>query len=412
MGELVIAHASDLHYCEKHLEWVDQAVGAFVDGAIEQGAAVAILSGDSFDHQVHVHEPAAHAFLAQVRRLADAMPVLVLQGTFSHDRPGSLNILRTLGGRHPVHVADRIHQVALVGGAWVASDGFRFEPDQLDRPDGVSAPRLVVSCLPSIHRGAIVAAAGKEDADAGALIEQVCQGWAEPNRKAQALGVPTVLTAHGTVNGAVTESRFAMVSPDHEFSPGALFAAEASAGMVGHIHAHNAWEHQGRRIAYPGSITRLVHGHDEPTFWLLWTVRPDSADFQPVPTPARELVAVTFDGPPDLEQLRQIADQVKGAHVRVRWSVDEEHRDAVDVEAIRQVLAGAAELKLEGRINPVQRTRAQGISQADSLADKLGRWGEVTETETGPLLERLQDLQALEADAIVDKYKGVGNAAA
>ena len=238
MHAIKVAHASDIHYCQKHLEWVDKAMTSFVEGAIDTQADCAILSGDSFDHQVHVHEPAVHAFLHQVRHLADHMPVLVLQGTFSHDRPGSLDVLRTLGGKYPVYVADRICQVMLAGGRWLESGKYRFEADHLIK----HRPTLLVSCLPSINKGQFKAVV--EDGDSPAdMVEKVCQGWADTNLKARSEGIPTVLTTHGTVNGSVTESRYAMVSPDHEFTPGALFSAQASAVMVGHIHAHNAWDH-------------------------------------------------------------------------------------------------------------------------------------------------------------------------
>lgn len=400
MTAIRIAHASDLHYCEKHLEWVDMAFGSFVDGAIAQKADCAIISGDSFDHQCHVHEPAVHAFLRQISRLADHMPVLVLQGTFSHDRPGSLEVLRTLRGKHQVYVADKIQQVYLnTAGLWIPSDGYRFEFGGADHQPS-NPICLMVSCLPSIHKGTVKAMAG-DDTSPAQLVEQVCLGWAEVNLAARTAGIPTILVTHGTVNGSVTESRYAMVSPDHEFSPGVLFGAQASAVMVGHIHAHNAWDHEGRRIAYPGSITRLIHGHNDPTYWLDWTVSADRSDFQCVPTPTRELISIDFDGPPDMEKLREAAPQCAGAYVRVRWSVDEEHRHTVDPAAIREILAGACEVKLEGRTNPVQRTRAEGLTRTESLSDKLTIWGRATDTDTTDLQTRLMDLQIHDADTLV-----------
>ena len=405
-----IAHASDIHYCEKHLQWVDKAMSAFVEAAIgDPEIECAILSGDTFDHQVHSHEPAFNAALAQIARLADHMPVLVLQGTFSHDRPGSLDPLRYLDRDYPIFVADRICQVMLAGGEWFASKGFRLEQEELERPLRGDGVQLVVSCLPSIHRGQVKAIVG-DDGDPAALIEQVCEGWSSVNLEARAAGIPTVLTTHGTVNGSVTESRYAMISPDHEFTPGALFAAEASAVMVGHIHAHNHWEHQGRHIAYPGSLTRLIHGHHDPTYWLRWEVGTEASQFECRETPGRELIDITFDGPPDMEKLRQAAPDCAGAYVRVRWSIDEEHRDSVDPAAMREILAGAEEVKLEGRINPVQRTRAEGLTRTESLADKLAMWGQVTETETDPLQERLQDLQVMEVEALTEKYADHGEA--
>ena len=51
-----------------------------------------------------------------------------------------------------------------------------------------------------------------------------------------------------------------MAGMDHEFSVGGLFALEASAVMLGHIHKHQTWQNDGRMIAYAGSLCRLHHG--------------------------------------------------------------------------------------------------------------------------------------------------------
>ncbi len=329
------------------------------------------------------------------------MPVLVLQGTFSHDRPGSLDVLRTLRGKFPVFVADKIQQVALVNGEWEASAVPRFENFMTSGLSDI--PQLIVSCLPSIHKGTVKAMAG-DDATAASLVEQVCAGWAEVNLAARAVGIPTVLTTHGTVNGAITESHYAMVSPDHEFSPGILFSAQASAVMVGHIHAHNAWEHEGRRIAYPGSITRLVFGHNEPTYWLDWEVGPAASDFLPRETPSRRLVEISFAGRPDMAELAKVAAGCGGAYVRVRYTVDEEHRHTVDAAAIRELLAAASDVRIEGSINPIQRTRSEGLARTESLDEKLNIWGRVTETKTDDLHGRLADLQIHDADTLVAIY--------
>ena len=105
-----VAHFSDLHYGTKNLIEADRCFGAAVDGAIALGVEAAVLSGDATDHGLDLHAPAAERLLAQVRRLADHCPVLMLQGTYSHEPPGTLAVFRLLGGRHAVHVAERIAQ--------------------------------------------------------------------------------------------------------------------------------------------------------------------------------------------------------------------------------------------------------------------------------------------------------------
>jgi exonuclease SbcD len=250
----------------------------------------------------------------------------------------------------------------------------------------------------------IAAAVGAENVaeKASEAIYDLCRGWAVTNLSARQNGIGTVMITHGTVNGAMTECAHALVSIDHEFTAGTLFAAETAAVMIGHIHAHNSWEHGGRRIAYPGSITRLIHGHAADTGYLMWDVQADKSSFEFIKTPAKRLLELTFPGPPDMDELRRAAADAAGSYTRIRFSVDEESRHQVDRKAIEAIFASAAELKIEARVLPVQRTRAAGIGQALTLADRLRHWCDLTQSEPAPLLERLH---AIETGDVADIIK-------
>ena len=148
-----IAQFSDLHYSEKNLAEADRCFGFAVDEAIQRGAEVAVISGDSTDHALDVHSPAVECLARQVRRLADHCPVLMLQGTFSHEPPGTLAIFRLLGGRYGVHVADRIGQVALrQDRTWLGSQGWRFDGVQDVQPDGT---RVMFTCVPTVNKAMV-----------------------------------------------------------------------------------------------------------------------------------------------------------------------------------------------------------------------------------------------------------------
>ena len=126
------------------------------------------------------------------------------------------------------------------------------------------------------------------------------------------------------------------------------------------------------------------------------------------PTPARRTVDICFEGKPVLDALRAaIAQQgVVGAFIRVRWTIAEEDRHEVDRAAILQLLNGAAEVKLEGRIVPVLRSRAAGIAQAHSLDEKVRAWAEVTACRPEPLLACLEALLSEPAEAIAEGVLG------
>lgn len=193
-----------------------------------------------------------------------------------------------------------------------------------------------------------------------------------------------------------------MAGFDHEFTTGALFAAGAQAFMLGHIHRHQAWEQDGRWIAYAGSIGRFHYGEQGDKGYLLWAVGAATARCALVPTPARRTLDLVFEGTPDLERIAAAAQNgaVDGAYVRVRWCVAEEDRYTVDRRQIEATLAGACEVKLEGRIVPAVRARAGGISGAATLRDKLTLWATSVGTDIAPLLVRLESLQSQTCEQI------------
>jgi exonuclease SbcD len=405
-----IAHFSDLHYGPKNLAEADRCFAAAIDRAIALGVEVAVISGDATDHGLDLHAPAVGRLAAQLQRLADHCPLLMLQGTFSHEPPGALSIFRLLGGRHPVHVADRIEQVALsVAGEWSPSVGWCFDV----LPAGT---RALFSCLPTVNKANVAAAIGAAEA-APAIGEQLAHllhGYAPVHRAARRQGIPSIGVSHGTVFGSLNEHGVPMAGFDHEFTTGALFGAEAQAFMLGHIHRHQSWGLEGgagwQRIAYAGSIGRFHYGEEGEKGFLWWEVDADQVRFALEPTPARRTMDIVFAGKPDLEQLRATVAQqgVAGAFVRVRWTVADEDRHVVDRAAIQMSLEGAEEIKLEGRIVPLARVRAEGISQLESLADKIRAWAVVSEVKAEPLLECLEMLAAHAPEQIVDSLLRLG----
>ena len=333
----------------------------------------------------------------------------MLQGTFSHEPPGTLDLFSLIGGKFPVYVAEQIEQVALLqDGSWLSSlcgenGDWRFEhvPEQAV---------ALFSCLPAINKASLVAAVGHSEAEfMGDVVADLLSGFGDINQQARNDKIPAMAVSHGTVSGCMTEHGVPMLGLDHEFTVGSLFAAKASAFLLGHIHKHQAWEKElpgygTQRAAYAGSIGRLHYGEEGDKGWLFWDVDWRNASCVLMPTPSRRLIHLDFDGIPDMDAVRAAAISAQGAFVRVRYSVDEEHRHEVDREAIQHILenAGAAAVKTEGRVIPVIRVRAEGISKANSLDEKLQKWAETTSVEFSPLQQRLHQLTTQEPEAILD----------
>lgn len=402
---LRLCHFSDLHYSPGNLAEADRCFGFAADHAVEAGCSVGVVSGDSTDHRLDAHTPALSALARRIHMLSAHMPVLMLQGTFSHEPPGTLDIFALVGERHPVYVANRIHQVALCGGVFVPSSQAVFtltELHQLIAQEG--PPDAVFTCVPTVNKATLASTVGVSNAATavGDYLGAYLAAAGVVNEHLRLMGIPTVGVSHGTVNGCQTEHGVPMAGFDHEFTIGALFESNCDAFMLGHIHRAQQWEREGRVVAYPGSIGRFHYGEVGEKGYLQWDVRPGAARALLIPTPARETICVDFDGPPDMERLAETAKKSTDKFVRVRWTVNEEHRQLVDRDAIAALFSKAAELKIEARVLPAVRSRAEGISREASLPEKLAKWGELAAVDTSPLVERLTLLQALDAQSIAD----------
>nr|WP_043365519.1 DNA repair exonuclease [Cupriavidus sp. WS] len=402
---LRVAHFSDLHYSPANLVESDRCLAFGLERAIGDACQVAVFSGDATDHRLEVHAPAFAALARRVHQLSRHCPILMLQGTFSHEPPGTLDLLRLIDAQHPVYVADRIHQVALCGSVFVPSDDAAFSPAELDvllAQHGM--PEVIFTCVPTVNKATLAATAGIADAATavGGYLAAYLKAAGAINRQVREWGVRTIGVSHGTVNGCETEHGVPMAGFDHEFSIGALFDAECDAFMLGHIHRAQQWEREGRVVAYPGSIGRFHYGEIGAKGFLRWNIEPGRATAELITTPARETICVDFDGPPDMQRLAEMAADAMGKFVRIRWTINEEHRQLVDREAIQALFAASAEVKIEARILPAVRSRAEGISRTVTLAEKLVRWSELVGVDATPVVDRLSQLERLDAKAIAD----------
>ncbi len=341
----------------------------------------------------------------RIQQLSEHMPVVMLQGTYSHEPPGMLDLFRLVGSRYPIYIADRIHQVAVRDGIFISSTGALFTPVEIEELLDRAVPEVVFTCVPTVNKALLAAAVGTTEAATavGDHLATYLHAAGKVNRALRSRGIRTVGISHGTVNGCQTEHGVPMAGFDHEFTIGTLFDAECDGFMLGHIHRPQQWDREGRLVAYPGSIGRFHYGEIGDKTYLQWHIAPGRATTTPVVTPARETLCIDLDGPPDMSELARVAEQATDKFVRIRWVVDEEHRQVVDRDAIGVLFAGAAEVKLEGRVLPAVRSRVEGISRAVSLAEKITRWGELTQVDTNPLLDRLSMLSHADPQAIADR---------
>lgn len=390
---LQLAHLSDVHFGPAAALEV-QRCADFAAARLEASKPQAILlSGDLFDHRLEAHAPAFRAAVHWVQRLANVAPVLVLQGTFSHDVPGTLDILGALSASYGIAVATE-------EGAWALNQG-RWEPVSGVTP----GHEAIVYAWPPVNRGKL-AVEGDLAAAYSRYVSSVHGRARAIAEQANALGVPSILTSHGTVNGCVTEHGQTLLSPDHEFGVAELISFGYDVVALGHIHKHQSWAEGPQVVAYAGSLARLHGGDYDPKGWINWTITSGAVDFSFEKTPARDMIEVVCDGLPNMDELRAIAATSQDAFVRIRYTVPSEQAELVDRKAIAALFDSAAVCKVEGTIVPRMLARAPEIAAANGIPAKLALWA--THQALAPdrgsrLSDCLQRLLCAESDeAIVD----------
>jgi len=387
-----IAHFSDLHFSAGNLDESHRCFAAAVTEAIRSGVGLGVISGDATDHALAAHEPALVALGREIQKLANHCPVFMLQGTFSHEPPGTLAVLELVGGKFPIRMADKIGQIGVKSGTFITpSNGLFWDP----AVDGDAD--IVLTAVPTVNKAHVVphdAVVGNEYVD---RFSAVLREFGVINQRLYEAGIPTMAVGHGTVDGCITEHGVPMDGFDHEFSLDRIFSTSADAFALGHIHKHQQWFHQSghrlQRAAFAGSIGRFHHGEEGEKGFLIWDVQAGSAEFEFHATPAQRTIDIVFSGPPDLDEIRRQVANCEGARVRVRYEIDEEHRQFVDRDAIREALSGAKDVQIEGKVLTVQRRRAEGVSSETSLDKRLRMWGDATGTDVDALLQRLPLLQ-------------------
>lgn len=396
-----IAHMSDLHYSEKNLAEADACFGFAVEEAIRRKVQAAVISGDSTDHRLDAHAPALLVLARRIKQLADHCPVLMLQGTFSHEPAGMLQMLALIGAKHPIAIADRIDMIALADGKWISFDPLDIDKCKYD---------VVFTCIPTVNKADLASIVGAEHASEamGDHLAALIGSHFGINAALREKNIPTVLVSHGTVDGSMNENGVPMAGLDHEFTLGSLYSANTDAVMLGHIHKQQSWEREfnGRKqvIAYPGSIGRYHYGEIDEKYFFAWDVVPSGATFEAVVTPSRRMIEIAFTGAPNMEEIASVAGQCAGAYVRVRYEVDEEFAKTIDRNAIKEILAGAAEVKIEGSVLTVQRQRCAGISRLPSVEERFTKWCELSNTPVDGLVERLSLLQTMDPEKIASQF--------
>ena len=321
-----------------------KSLDTIVDTAIQEKVDLVRFAGDAYK----ARSPAPtyqREWGRRVMRLSRAgIPTLLLVG--NHD------LSPALGRAHAMEAFDTLD----VPNVRVLDKPVFLHPDDLD-----GLP-LQVLALPWVTRSAFMARMGLSAADPSkvygeleALLTELVQGWLEEADP----GLPIVMTAHGSVQGAVFGGeRKVMVGGDLVL-PGSLVRdPRLDYVALGHIHkAQNLNEKAHPPVIYPGSIERVDFGEaGDDKFFVIAHVERGNCRVE-----WRKLAGIRpfVDRRVRLEKAENVTDQIlavlpaakqlENAIVRLVLEYPREWDELIDEAALREALSQSFEFHLVKR---------------------------------------------------------------
>ena len=340
-----------------------KSLDTIVDAAIAERVDLVLFAGDAYKDR----NPAPtfqREWSRRIMRLSRAgIPTLLLVG--NHD------LSPALGRAHALDPFDTLE---------VPNVRVLDKPQFLG-PDDLWGLPLQVIALPWITRSGLMASQGLSAAEPGKVFEaleerltELVQDWTE---QADA-SLPLVLTAHGSVQGAVYGGERTVMLGGDLVLPGSLVRdPHLDYVALGHIHKpQNLNENAHPPVIYPGSIERVdfgevaddkffvvakvERGHTEVEWRQLTGVRPFVDRFVRLTSQEQVTETILKKLPPQKE--------LDGAVLRLVLEYPRDWEKLIDEAALRQYAAGTFELHLVKRPQVEARIRLPEDRAVGSLS--------------------------------------------
>jgi exonuclease SbcD len=399
-----VLHFADVHIGMENYGRLDPATGTstrvrdfltrldeVIDYGLEHQADLAVFAGDAFKHRDP--EPTQQREFAQrIKRLADAMPTLLLVG--NHDMPAvaakasSVDIFRALDvpgvivGYKPEAqiVATRRGPVYL---AWMP---YPMRNRLLTREE---------------HQGKSI-----EELEV-ALRQQVSVVLRNLAEEAAGQDMPRLLAGHLSVAEArLGSERTVMLGKDVAVLRSSLAEPVWDYVALGHIHQHQDLNPGGRPpVVYSGSLERIDFGEEGEAKGFCWVeLERGQATWKFVPVKARPFLTIRVDarGTEDptaaaLEALRGV--EVEGAVVRVQIRLAHDQQAGLREREIGTALDAAASVTVSREVEVEARARLGDLAPESLTPQQLV---ECYFQSRGETPERVQALLAKAEELLCD----------
>jgi exonuclease SbcD len=396
-----VLHFADLHVGMENYGRLDPSTGTssrvrdFLDRldevsayALEHEADLAVFAGDAFKSR-DPNQTQQREFARRVKRLAEAMPVLLLVG--NHDMPGMVSKANSLDIFRALEVPD-----VLVG----------YKPE--GRVVETRRGPLYLAWMPYPMRNRLLAQDEYKGTSLGeldeALGEIVVERLKELAEEADEHDMPRLLACHFSVAEAKFGSeRSVMLGRDVALHISELADPRWDYVAMGHIHSHqslNAGSYP--PVVYSGSLERIDFGEEGQPKGFCWVeLARGETNWSFIPVAARPFRTLQVDvrdaKDPTAEILEVLEDEdLEGAVVRLQVLLYAEQEAALRERDIERSLEQVSSLSVQREIETEKRMRLGDVSpEALTPLELVERYFKSKDVEGDRLTRLLEKAQSI-----------------
>lgn len=346
---LRILHLADIHLGMENYGRIDPATGLStrlgdflktlneaLDWALNNDVHLVLIAGDIFKNRDPT-PTVQREFAKCIHKLSAAgMPTFILTG--NHDVPNALSRANTV----------EIYSTLAVPGVIIAQ-----------KPSfhtvATKAGPVQIIAIPWLSRSYMLSNKDFRNLDPDSLNRELLnlvEGFIDQSLEKLNPELPTILTAHASVQGAVFSSeKEIMLGQDVVYPKAMLMDSRIDYVAMGHIHKHQVLSHQKPPIVYPGSMERIDFGEERDPKGFISVdisnpgpegVREVTHTFHEVKSRPFRTIKVNADCDfPTEEVLRRIEERaadIEGAIVRLIIDTTPEHQRDLRQDEIRMSL--------------------------------------------------------------------------
>jgi exonuclease SbcD len=304
-----LCHITDEHlggtYAEKAAKSFEFLIQQFWEDPLSPAYNPDLIysTGDLTDRALHVHSEHLRPFLDFVK--AARCPIILLQGTMSHEPFGTINNIASISDGK-IHIIDSPFQNIKIGGFSV-----------------FGIPGITKALVSNWCRARDIQVDGFTDPREGLrqILKDVSNNWASGIR---------ILGGHLTVSGAVASNGQVMNGNDIDLSLEDLVLAKPHTVVLGHIHQYQTWTVNGIRVTYGSSSHPCNFGELDPKGFSVYEFSADGSpiSFQRIPYPHKPMVKVDIQFTGEMKDGEWEHFDVSG----IDWNAGREARQNAEVK--------------------------------------------------------------------------------